>query len=124
CDAQRRGLPLQFDHLFAGFSRQKRPLLVLGVVYAVLVLVISLLALIPTIGLVTAGIASVGTGDREALLFAVMVPLLLGVLLLLALLLPAFMAIWFAPALVILNGKEPIEAMRLSFTACLRNIVP
>ncbi len=124
CDAQRRGLPLQLDHLFAGLSRQSRPLLMLGLIYTGLVLAISLLALIPTIGLITAGIASVGTGDREALLFAVGVPFLLGLLLLLALLLPAFMAIWFAPALVMLNGTEPIEAMRLSFIACLRNIVP
>ena len=32
------------------------------------------------------------------------------------------MAYWFAPALVVLNGEEPIAAMRKSFAACWRNI--
>jgi uncharacterized membrane protein len=32
------------------------------------------------------------------------------------------MAYWFAPALVVLNGEEPLAAMRKSFRACWRNI--
>ncbi|HEX3063529.1 MAG TPA: BPSS1780 family membrane protein, partial [Usitatibacter sp.] len=35
-----------------------------------------------------------------------------------------FMAYWFAPALVVLHGMEPIAALRESFVACLRNILP
>jgi uncharacterized membrane protein len=34
------------------------------------------------------------------------------------------MAVWFAPALVVLRGIEPLDAMRLSFNGCLRNFVP
>ncbi len=34
------------------------------------------------------------------------------------------MAIWFAPALVVLRGDEPFAAMKTSFNACLRNVVP
>lgn len=124
CDALRRGSPLQFDHLFAGSSRQSRPLLILGLVYAGIVMAISIVALIPTVGLIAAGVATVGGDDPEALLYAVGLPVLLGLTLLMALLLPAFMAVWFAPALVILNGKQPIDAMRLSFIACVRNVVP
>jgi hypothetical protein len=32
------------------------------------------------------------------------------------------MAYWFAPALVVLNGEEPVTAMRKSFAACWRNL--
>jgi uncharacterized membrane protein len=49
---------------------------------------------------------------------------LVGVLLLTLLLLPLFMAVWFAPALVVLRGLEPWAAMKLSFSGCLANVVP
>jgi uncharacterized membrane protein len=34
------------------------------------------------------------------------------------------MALWFSPALVVFRGVPPVEAVRASFAACLRNIVP
>jgi uncharacterized membrane protein len=34
------------------------------------------------------------------------------------------MAIWFAPALVVLRNVAPVEAMKASFAACLKNTVP
>jgi len=34
------------------------------------------------------------------------------------------MAYWFAPVLVGLNNLTAIEAMKLSFNACLQNILP
>lgn len=37
---------------------------------------------------------------------------------------PVLMALWLAPGLVLLKGSEPIEAVRLSFAASLKNIVP
>jgi uncharacterized membrane protein len=36
---------------------------------------------------------------------------------------PLMMATWFAPLLVIFRNVPPIEAMRLSFFACVKNIV-
>ncbi len=33
-------------------------------------------------------------------------------------------ALWFAPALVVLRGVAPVDAMRLSFAASMKNIVP
>ena len=40
------------------------------------------------------------------------------------LLIPLWMAMWFAPALVLFNGMSPIEACKASFAACLKNILP
>lgn len=34
------------------------------------------------------------------------------------------MAVMFSPALVVLDGAAPVEALKLSFTACLKNILP
>jgi hypothetical protein len=34
------------------------------------------------------------------------------------------MAVWFAPALVMMHGTSPAKAIRVSFSACLRNILP
>jgi len=42
----------------------------------------------------------------------------------LALLLPVFMALWFAPALAMFHQQGPAEAMKASFVACLKNILP
>jgi uncharacterized membrane protein len=35
-----------------------------------------------------------------------------------------YMALWFAPALVVLRGVSPVAAIQQSFFACLKNIVP
>jgi hypothetical protein len=123
CDAVRRGQPLEFGHLFVGFSRNTGPLVVVGALYTAAVIVAALIAFVPTIGLV-GGMAAMGVGNEADLIAAIGLPLLLGMLILLAITLPLVMAIWFAPALVILNNVPPIEALRLSFRGCLRNIVP
>jgi len=34
------------------------------------------------------------------------------------------MAIWFAPLLVILANQKPVQALRDSFNACLKNMLP
>jgi uncharacterized membrane protein len=50
--------------------------------------------------------------------------LVLGVLVALALAVPFAMAFWFAPALVVIHDLGAIEALKLSFLGCLRNIIP
>jgi uncharacterized membrane protein len=49
---------------------------------------------------------------------------LLGVLVAMALLVPVLMMIWFAPALIVLHDVAPVEALKMSFFGCLRNIMP
>ena len=49
---------------------------------------------------------------------------LLALLVFLALIVPVAMAIWFAPALIALNGMTAVDAMKLSFKACWVNIIP
>jgi uncharacterized membrane protein len=41
-----------------------------------------------------------------------------------ALSIPIYMALWFAPALVVLRGLAPVAAVKESFVGCLKNVVP
>ena len=49
---------------------------------------------------------------------------LLAVLIALALMLPLYMAMWFAPALVVFHELGAVDAMKASFAGCLKNVVP
>lgn len=48
----------------------------------------------------------------------------LALLIVLGAMLPLIMAYWFAPALVLFHDMKALDAMRLSFSACLRNVLP
>ena len=50
--------------------------------------------------------------------------IVLALLIMLALMVPVAMAVWFAPALVVLQGRGAVEALKESFSGCLKNIVP
>ena len=50
--------------------------------------------------------------------------LALALLVALALMVPLLAAYWFAPALVVMHGLGPVEAMKQSFAGCMRNFVP
>ena len=49
--------------------------------------------------------------------------IMLAMLLSLALSVPLFMAMWFAPALVYFNNMAPVDALKASFNACLKNLL-
>ena len=70
------------------------------------------------IGAYGVAIASTRMGGGWA---ALGVGLLLAMLLSLALSVPLFMALWFAPALVFFNNMLPLPALKASFNACLKN---
>ena len=78
------------------------------------------------VGLVTgAGLWTLlGGGADPASVAGAGVTVLLAFLVMLALLLPVFMAMWFAPPLVVFHGQGAAEAMKASFVACLKNVVP
>jgi uncharacterized membrane protein len=129
CRAVDRGNPLLVGHLFAGFSQRTGPLVMLGLIYTGLVILISLIIggmMIAIFGVAILGMLT-GAADpsQTGVAFgSVVVAVLLGFLFFLLLLLPLVMAIWFAPALVMLGGLTPGAALAASFRGCLRNIVP
>jgi uncharacterized membrane protein len=50
--------------------------------------------------------------------------ILLALLVGMALLVPLLMALWFAPALVYFHNEPPLDALKTSFFACLKNWLP
>jgi uncharacterized membrane protein len=122
CKALDEGAELQLGHLFAGFREKFGTLAAVGAIYLAAVIVIALV-----VGLVTgAGMFALMAGGNPGAgaTAGAMMGMLLAVLLMLALLLPVFMAMWFAPALVVLQERGAVEAMKESFSGCLKNIVP
>ncbi|MBL8450920.1 MAG: hypothetical protein JNM32_13505 [Dechloromonas sp.] len=119
CKSLEEGEGLRFGHLFAGFSNQVGSLVLVGAIYLVGIIAIVLLAVVIG-GVLGFGSAAFGGGGRET---AGLVGVLVG-LLSAALIMPLAMAVWFAPALVIFHQQSPMDAMKSSFFACLKNFLP
>ena len=123
------GQKLEVDLIFSGFKHSASPLFVLGAIYAGgLVAILILMAIFLAIGLGASGaIGAIMSGDSSALASiagASVMTFLLAVLIGLALLVPLMMALWFAPALVYFHNEPPLDALKTSFFACLKNMLP
>jgi hypothetical protein len=119
CQALERGEELEINHLFAGFKQNTAQLITVGGLYLAGMIVIAGLIFVMTGGAVLA------MGEPgHAMKAAAGAGMLLAVLLALVLLLPLIMAYWFAPTLVVFHGISAVDAMKWSFAACLRNILP
>ena len=112
----------EVGHLFAGFRQNTGDLVVLGA----LTLLGWILAFIPAIAIVGVGaFMAMMTGGSQAINVGAMgLSFVIALLVALALALPLYMALWFAPSLIVFNNLKPIDAMKKSFVACLKNIVP
>lgn len=121
CHSLHSGGPLEFDHLFAGFKERTAPLIILGALYLVASIVMALVIMLPMFGLLGFGLMSGGAEqfDPESALVVVVI-----ILVALLVALPVMMLFWFATPLVAINNVSPVDALKLSFIGCIRNIVP
>jgi len=118
------GGTLEAGDLFSAFKGDKlTPLVVVGALFlgmvVVIVLVMGALGFGGAMGMVAGGAMHSGKGVMAGLGVG-MLGMLVGVVLFFL----ATMALWFAPPLVVLRGVAPVEALRLSFAASLKNVVP
>ena len=120
CQALESGEELEINHLFAGFKQNTSQLITVGGLYLAGIIMIAGLMFVMTGG---AALATMGE-QGHPMKAAASANMLLAALLALVLLLPLIMAYWFAPTLVVFRGISAVDAMKLSFTACLRNILP
>lgn len=109
-----------FDDLFAGFSQKLGSLIILGALYVVAQLFIVLIMFAVIGGGVLGGVLR---GDMAGVSLA-LGGTLTGVLLAPILFIPLCMAMWFAPALVFFEDAPPVAAIKASFEACWKNILP
>ncbi|HVO69490.1 MAG TPA: BPSS1780 family membrane protein [Aggregatilineaceae bacterium] len=118
--AVHQGEALEVAHLFAGFRERTSPLMMVGVLnmLATMVIVVAVFAVLAVFGVSVLGAAAGRSVE------ALGIGLMLGILIVAGLSIPLMMAYWFAPALVPLNGFTALEAMKMSFSACLKNVLP
>jgi hypothetical protein len=120
CRALQGGGELELGHLFAGFKEHTGNLIVLGA----LAIGGWVIVMLPVIAIVGAGtIFGVMRGDAAGVA-AMGGSFVLAWLVAMALSIPIYMALWFAPALVVLRGLAPVAAVKASFFGCLNNVVP
>jgi uncharacterized membrane protein len=124
CRSLERGGEFELEHLFAGFRDRFVSLLVVGLLvmagYVAIFLVFGMFFGFSILG-------ALMTGDPNAIASSIMasaLTLALGGLVALALTIPLMAAFWFAPALVVMHGLGPVQAMKESFVGCLRNWIP
>jgi uncharacterized membrane protein len=122
CRSLAEGGGLQFGHLFAGFRERFGTLAAVGGIYLAASMVVALV-----VGLVTgAGMLAMMSGQAvdPAASAGAVAGMALAMLVMLALMIPIVMAVWFAAPLVVFDERSAVEAMKESFTGCLKNIVP
>jgi uncharacterized membrane protein len=129
--AQRDFGALRFEHLFDGFSHHLDQLAILGAIYlgATVALGLALLAaMVGAGGLIgVAGLARIsdGLGPGLDLAPAVLLGTLVGAVTIgIAGFAVLGMAMWWAPALVAIDGVPAVVALRLSVVAVMRNLLP
>ncbi|HET8705617.1 MAG TPA: BPSS1780 family membrane protein [Pseudomonadales bacterium] len=117
----------EIEHLFAGFKKSLASLLVLGVLTAVgylLALIIAAvlaLAVTGSAGMLNAGMFDAQQFDPSTLL--VLLPAMLAFFaIMLVLSVPIIMCQLFAAPLIVFHDVPVVEAMKMSFAACSRNL--
>lgn len=120
CQALESGEELEINHLFAGFKQNTSQLITVGGIYLAGIIVIVGLIFVTSGGAVLSMAEHAPAAAEEVAGPGMLLVAMVG----LAMLVPLIMAYWFAPILVIFNGMTAIEAMKLSFSACLKNIWP
>lgn len=126
CRTLDRGEHMQFGQMFAGFSQRTGALVGVGALYLLGLLAAFLAAVLVVLGANADVLISLMTGadpDTEKLA-ELSTDFLLAILVATALAVPVIMAMWFAPALVMLHGTGAVEAMKLSFVGCAKNVLP
>ena len=123
CRALEQGEDLEISHLFAGFRQQAASLVTVGGVYLIgTIVVFGLVFLSADVAKLSAAMSKPGT-DLETLRETAR-GLALALTVAAAAYLPLLMLVWFAPLLVAFDALAPLQAMKLSFAACFKNVLP
>jgi len=117
------GGALEVNDLFTCFKDRLSPLLVLGALLLAAALVIGLVIGMLGFGAVM-GMMAGGSHHSAGGMMAAFGPGMLALLIGLVLGFIVAMAIWFAPALVVFRNMQPVDALKASIDASLKNIVP
>ncbi len=137
CHALARGEPLRLGCIFEGFQHGHfAPLCTLGLLWLAVLVVLACVAvgtillavgasgLAALVALVNSAQADpfVATHVDYAVLASASIAIMVVSLFAVVVMLLAAMAYWFAPALVVLDGEQPLAALQKSFAASWQNV--
>ena len=122
CDALRRGQRFEVGHLFAGFQRHAGKLVALGAI-SLAFAIVSAAIMILIVGTSVLPMFTGGEPNPEEIA-SILLPMLLALLVIMAASLPLSMAFLFAMPLIVLRDSDVGPALKTSFFACLKNILP
>jgi uncharacterized membrane protein len=122
CDTTDKDDEPEFSQLFAALKTHTTPLITVGGVFLIGNIIMGSVTIAVTGSEAMLVIIGQSNADIETMRFAIF-SLFKGIAVGLAVFLPFLMATGFAPMLVVFRNTPPIEAMKASFTACLRNTV-
>lgn len=117
CRVQSEGGQAEIADIFIGFRKNAGPLVMVGVIYVAGVFGIAFIAFLLVSGGVLGGMITGKVAGVGIALGGVM----LATLLVMVLSVPVIMATWFAPALVFFHHMKPLDAMKASFEAGVKN---
>jgi len=118
CDVLRREGAFTFNDFFVAFNRDSGPLLIIymvGIGFFIVQVCIHIILSVHNIVTILTILPLAVTGSmifvgKDIIIFVWEV--ICG------------MALWFTPALIMLHNIPPFKAIRMSFSACLKNILP
>lgn len=120
CHVQSQGGNMEISQLFVGFRQKSTPLILLGLIYMGVGMVMTLFLFLIGGTSVIGGVLMMGGGGLFLALLWMMV--LSALMTLISV--PLAMSFWFAPTLVFLHDMPPLEAIKASFQASLKNWLP
>ena len=123
CEAVRRGERLEVGHLFAGFQRHFGKLVAIGAISLGLGVLVAIV-MVAIVGVSFAGVFLGGAEPSPEQFAGMGMTILLAVLIAMAISIPVYMLLWFAAPLIVLGELDVGTALKSSFAACLKNIVP
>jgi len=123
CEAVRRGERLEVGHLFAGFQRHFGKLVAIGAISLGLGVLVAIV-MVAIVGVSFAGVFLAGAEPNPEQFAGMGMTIVLAVLIAMAISIPVYMLLWFAAPLIVLGELDVGTALKSSFAACLKNIVP
>jgi hypothetical protein len=123
CEAVRRGAPFEVGHLFAGFQRHSGKLLAIGAI-SLAFAILSGIIVVAVAGTAVVPLMVGGAEPAPEEVMNLLLPMMLALLIVMALSIPLTMAILFAIPLIVLTDSDVVPALKTSFYACLKNILP
>lgn len=123
-DRLNRGEPIEFNDFFEGFRKNLGQLVMIGALnFAASLVMIVVLLIIFGVGIgVTVGFSALLDNQEPQMSAGLIIFIAIAVLVALAFSFLIYMAFWFAPMLVAMNGMNAVDAVKLSFKASMRNI--